>query len=336
MKIFVFSTVFAPSIGGIEQLCQTLCAEWVAMGHDVRLATLTPGDGEFPYPVLRNPSFSQMMTLMRWCDVHLQTAVSLRHIWPRILFPAKTVFQHPTAYVRDDGSRKPADHLKAFIAARSCGIANSHYTARQTGASHTVFNAYDDALFKATTPWSDRKGDVVFLGRLVSQKGCDTVIEALRHLRAGGITPQLTIIGEGPEEPALRQQCEQLHLGDQVRFIGKLQGAALVKELNQHRILVAPSRYREPFGIVALEGLGCGCLPIVSKDGGLVDAIGEHGLVFANGDSEALAQQLGRALTDPSLVSALMENREDHLLAFKARHVAEKYLAIFQKLKEAA
>ena len=305
------------------------------MGHEVRLATLTPGEGHFPYPVLRNPSFSTLLKLVRWSDVHLQTSVALKHILPRLLFPNKTVFRHPTTYRHDDGRRGFTDKLKALIAAQSWGIANSPYTAQQTKASHMVLNAYDDALFTATTPWPDRTGDVVFLGRLVSQKGCDTLINALGHLRKVGITPVLTVIGGGPEEGALRIQVTTLNLDAQVRFAGPLQGNALARELDNHRIIVVPSRYEEPFGIAALEGLACGCLPIVSEGGGLVDAIGGHGLVFPNGDAKALAHQLARALSDPALASALLTDRVDHLIKCSARTVAERYIDIFEEIRAA-
>ena len=55
MKIFFYSTVFAPSIGGIETLTETLCRQFVALGHDVTLATETYGESEMPFDVIRRP-----------------------------------------------------------------------------------------------------------------------------------------------------------------------------------------------------------------------------------------------------------------------------------------
>jgi glycosyltransferase involved in cell wall biosynthesis len=62
--------------------------------------------------------------------------------------------------------------------------------------------------------------------------------------------------------------------------------------MNRHRILVVPSIWEEPFGIVALEGIASGCLAIGSEGGGLADAIGACGMTFPNGDSTALAALL--------------------------------------------
>ena len=54
MKIFVFTTAFAPKIGGIERLTEVLAREWTAMGHEVVVATVTPGPADgFPFRVVR-------------------------------------------------------------------------------------------------------------------------------------------------------------------------------------------------------------------------------------------------------------------------------------------
>jgi hypothetical protein len=81
MKIFFFSTVFSPSVGGIERMTETLCGEFVDMGHEVRLATLTPGNGNFPYPVIRKPGVWEFLRLLQWCDIHIQANVSLKYFF---------------------------------------------------------------------------------------------------------------------------------------------------------------------------------------------------------------------------------------------------------------
>lgn len=332
MKNFFFSTVFAPSTGGIETMVELLCREFTALGHEVVLATLTPGDaGPFPFEVVRQPGLAEFARLLRWCDIHMQANVSLKHGWPRFLAPRKFVYQHNNVYQRDDGTQGWRDKVKTRVAKASFGIANSHYTAARTGAAHVVLNAYDDAIFTPVVPWADRRGDLVFLGRLVSQKGCDTLIEALAILARGGLRPGLTVIGDGADRAILEERVADLGLGVQVQFVGRHKGAALAALLNDHRVMVVPSRYEEPFGIVALEGLGCGCLPVVSERGGLLDAISGHGRTFPNGDAKALAQVLQEVLTDPGAARALLDGREAHLARCTARAVAEAYLRIFEE-----
>lgn len=331
MKIFFFSTVFAPSVGGIERMTEILCAEFVSMGHEVQLATLTPGNGNFPYPVIRSPGFADFLGLLQWCDVHIQANVSLKYAWVRLIAPAKLIFKHGNAYVKDDGNRGYLDRLKVSIARHTWGIANSHYTADRTGANHVVFNAYDEAVFCNLIPWGQRDRDLVFLGRLVSQKGCDTLLQSLAQLHAQGIRPNLTIVGDGFDRPMLEKMSNELGLGEQIRFTGTLQGQPLADLLNRHRIMVVPSRYEEPFGIVALEGLACGCVPVVSERGGLVDAISGHGYTFPNGDATALTQILAEILEAPDVALARLDNVQIHLDLCSSNSVAKQYLEIFQQ-----
>lgn len=331
MKIFFFTTVFAPSVGGVEKLVQTLCANFIEMGHEVRLATITPGEGVFPYPVIRRPSFVEFLRLLRWCDVHVQANISLKYAWPRFLFWRKFVYQHNGVYQRDDGSLSILDRTKIALSGNTLGIAVSQNTAFRTGAKNIVLNAYEDAVFRSTRTWDERTGDLVFLGRLVSQKGCDTLLDALSRLRQQGLLPKLVVIGEGPDRPTLQAMCHELGIGGQVCFLGTLQGVSLAAELNRHRFIVAPSRCEEGFGIAALEGLACGCLPVVSERGGLLDAIGGHGLTFPNGDAAALAQVLSSVLTVPDAARARLEGVDRHLARCSARNVAEQYVSIFRK-----
>ena len=336
MKIFFYSTVFAPSVGGIETLVELLCRAFVAMGHDVVLATKTPGDGTYPFEVRRQPSFFELTRLTLWCDVHVQASVSLKVAWLRLLALGKTLYQHNGPYHRDDGSKRIVDRLKTAIAHNTPGIANSTYTALRTGAAHVILNAYDDSTFDNAPAWEAKDRDLAFLGRLVSQKGCDILIEALGRLAECGLRPRLTVIGAGPDRQALEWQVEQAGLSAQVSFLGELKGGVLAKELGRHRVLVVPSRYEEPFGIVALEGLASGCLPIVSERGGLVDAIGGHGFTFANGDARALADCIARVLRDPDHARKRLEGVERHLTHCRARAVAERYVKVFVGLLEKA
>lgn len=331
MNIFFFTTAFAPSVGGIERVAEILCGQFVAQGHEVRLATLTPGDDDdqFPYPVVRRPGLGQFRALLRWCNVHVQNNVSLKYAWPLLVSRKLMIYRHGSVYQRDDATLAPLDHVKRFVARHTRGIANSHFAATKLGCVHTILNPYDDATFRTMQPWGDRTGDLVFLGRLVSQKGCDTLLHALGRLRADGLTPGLTIIGDGPERSRLEALAGAHMVAAQVRFAGQLRGTRLADELNRHRISIAPSSYEECFGSVALEALACGCVPVVSCRGGLVDAIGPHGFTFPNGDDAALAARLAEALGNPAAARARLDGVERHLATYHAPAVAARYLEVF-------
>lgn len=92
---------------------------------------------------------------------------------------------------------------------------------------------------------------------------------------------------------------------------------------------VVPSIWREPFGIVALEGIACGCVVVGSEGGGLKEAIGPCGVTFPNGDAEALPARLEALLSSPQLLVGYRAKAATHLSAYTKAVVAEKYLRIF-------
>jgi glycosyltransferase involved in cell wall biosynthesis len=163
---------------------------------------------------------------------------------------------------------------------------------------------------------------VAFLGRFVSDKGADLLIQAFAQCKEESVG--LTLIGSGPEEQELRRLADTL--GVHVRFTGALQGKDLVRELNKHEILAVPSRWPEPFGNVALEGMGCGCVVVGSEGGGLPDAIGTGGLTFRSGDAGHLAQHLRRLLGDAELRQELRLRSEEHLRKHVEEAVCRRYL----------
>jgi glycosyltransferase involved in cell wall biosynthesis len=121
-------------------------------------------------------------------------------------------------------------------------------------------------------------------------------------------------------------------LDRQLTFAGQKSGAALAEILNLHRILVVPSRWKEPFGIVALEGIACGCVVVGSEKGGLKEAIGPCGLTFENGNIRALADQLKRLLNDLNLQAKLRDHATEHLARFQSDVIAAAYLRLMRTL----
>jgi glycosyltransferase involved in cell wall biosynthesis len=142
--------------------------------------------------------------------------------------------------------------------------------------------------------------------------------------------PQLTIVGGGPEKETLQVLQVELQLDRQVQFAGVLSGEALVEMLNRHKIIVIPSRWREPFGLVALEGIACGCVAVGADGGGLPDAIGKCGLVFETGNVSSLAEQLAKLLRSDSDLELYRSAAPAHLAQHSSELVAARYLEVLQ------
>lgn len=334
MNILIYSPAFHPRIGGLEAIMAMLAEQFVQAGHAVTVVTTTPSPARdhFPFSVLRCPSPAALLRATRWADIFFYGNISLKGLWPLLVCPRPIVASHHGLYQRSAGGELGwQDRLKRLITRFTTNISVSHAVAHRLPGRHTIIpNAYRDDLF-VECPGIPRNRDLVFLGRLVSDKGVDLLVSALARLAEQGLTPNLTIIGGGPEEAALRRQVADLALTAQVTFTGPQQGQALVELLNRHRIMVVPSRWDEPFGIVALEGIACGCVVVGSRGGGLSEAIGPCGVTFPNHDLSALVTALAHLLQHPDALNAYRAPAAAHLAQHRQAAVAARYLAVFQE-----
>lgn len=342
MKILLLSHAFYPHIGGLETVARVLADEFLALGHEVRLVTPSPAevDGRvsddarmFRFPVYRRPGPETLVELTRWCDVFFQNNISLQTLWPLLFIHRPWVVAHQTWLTRDDGTVGWRDRLKMLMIRFGSPVAISRAVADPLPVPAAIIgNPYQAELF-GLRPDVPRDRPLAFLGRLVSDKGMDLLLEALDILRReDGMAPPLTVIGDGPERGAL-ESFARGH-GEQVEFVGQKTGEELVRLLNAHRVLVVPSRLAEPFGVVALEGAACGCIVVGSNLGGLPDSVGPCGLLFPNHDAPALAVTLRRALTDEALRAEVAAAAPAHLARHSPRRIAERYLEIFERVRD--
>ncbi len=168
------------------------------------------------------------------------------------------------------------------------------------------------------------------MGRLVSDKGPDLLLRAIARLKSVDLRPQLTIVGAGPEDASLRAIVKELEIQSQVSFAGVKRGWELAELLNHHKIMVVPSLFHEPFGVVALEGIACGCVVVGSEGGGLKDAVGSCGITFPNGDEQALADRLETLLTVPESQRPYRAKAAAHLSLHTKGVVAEAYVRVLE------
>ena len=326
LNILLGSHHFLPSVGGIETVTELLGREFVSLGHSVHVVTQTPGEAELPFEVIRRPSVTALLAELKWCDVFLQNNISLRTWWPRLIVRRPFFITHQT-WLSHGRKRAGVNYgLKMFVlrTARNFSISRA-IAAKLPVPSVVVGNPYDDKTFRNTGD-ENRSLDLIFVGRLVSDKGADLLLRALAELHQSGRRARLTIVGDGPERPSLEKQAQNLALSSSITFIGEEKGSALADRLNRHRILVVPSRWPEPFGIVALEAIACGCVVAGSVEGGLPEAIGPCGLTFPNDDVSALTVTLRELLEHPDRVTDLRSGAADHLARFTRRAVAQTYL----------
>jgi glycosyltransferase involved in cell wall biosynthesis len=326
MKILFCSVPFSPSVGGIETVSAVLAEQFVRQGHGVTVVTQTPSDvpDREPYRVVRRPRAATLLGLVREADVVFHNNISLRMAWPLLLCPRPWVVAHHTWIPRTG----LAGRVKRALLRLATNISVSQAVADDLPVPSTcVPNPYRASLFRPMEGVA-RTQDIVFVGRLVSEKGAPLLLEALHELKKHGLRMGATLVGSGPELTALQSEARRLGVLSQVHFAGLLQGEELVRVMHQHHALVVPSVCEETFGLVALEGLACGCQPIVARSGGLREAAGPCGRSFAKGDATALASELlswhGQRSSNPTVLA----ESADHLDRHRPDRVAASYLEV--------
>lgn len=168
-------------------------------------------------------------------------------------------------------------------------------------------------------------------GRHVYYKGFLNAIRALTRVRG-----RLLLVGDGPDQPLLRDEVRRLGLGDRVIFTGALSDSlGLVPFYLAADAFWFPSNARsEAFGLVQVEAMASGC-PVINTqipDSGVawVSPHEETGLTVPVNDPEALAAAANRLITEPGLRDRLAAAAQARaVLEFDHRIMAKRSLAIY-------
>lgn len=145
---------------------------------------------------------------------------------------------------------------------------------------------------------------VVFVGRLVPEKGVAVLAQAFAQLLSRYPTAKLVIVGEGPDRASLEALAQQLQIAPNVVFAGAQNDVAPFYLLAD--VIAIPS-HSEPFGIVAIEAMASGRPVVASKVGGLADTVldGQTGRLVPPGNAPAMAEALAWVLQSPEHVHRL-------------------------------
>ncbi|WP_256793616.1 glycosyltransferase family 4 protein [Terrabacter sp. Ter38] len=200
------------------------------------------------------------------------------------------------------------------LAAAHRVLANSEYSARVltdvlprlAGRSQVVPNGVAGPDSSHSSPARADLGGTVrllFVGRLSPRKGPDVAVRAVRELRGRGIPASIGLLGDvfaGYEwfERDLRTQAADLVDVDAVSFLGFR--SSVWETIESHDVVVVPSTQPEPFGNTAVEAVLAGRPVVVSRTGGLPEAVAgvASAVVVEPGDAEALADAVAQVVAD--------------------------------------
>lgn len=176
---------------------------------------------------------------------------------------------------------------------------------------------------------------VVFAGRLVWEKGVDVLLQAFARVTEYIPNAKLLIAGDGEEREKLTRQIVQLKLQQNVSLLGYVSRAQMEQYFASSWVQVVPSRWAEPFGIVAVEAMMRGTAVVASDAGGLSEIVqhGQTGFLVKTNDVEALANALLVILQNQELAEKLgASGQEVALRNFTEASFVEKFIQIYQNL----
>ncbi len=170
---------------------------------------------------------------------------------------------------------------------------------------------------------------VLFVGQMRPYKGLDWLIPAV----AGRANLELTLIGDGPG----RADYERL-AGDatNVTFTGRVDDDELATAFEQHDVVVLCSvTQAEAFGLVVLEGMAAGCVPVVTDLPGVRDLAGDTGIIVPLRDTDALRAAFEGLADDRARLRALSRRARRRAEGLSWEACVERYELMFAKAIDA-
>lgn len=334
MKVLYLTPVFWPDTGGIEVISARHVLAFQERGYDFIVLTShckldLPDETEYHgIPVHRLPMITALANrnLRQMLAVQQQVANIKRTYKPDLIHvnfggPAPICYYHlrtadvrpaPALVTMHDSARglngSPDTILGQLLRAGdwvTAGSATMLNDARQVvpkisdRSSVVHWGLPTPAVEPAPLPTEEPR--VLCLGRLVDDKGFDLAITAFASLIDRYPQARLIIAGDGPARSALMQQAFDLGLAQAVKFTGKVPVKDMPELFNKATIVVMPSRWREGFGLVALEAAQMARPVVAARAGGLSEAVAHErtGLLVEEEDSAALAKAIAFLLDNP-------------------------------------
>lgn len=208
-----------------------------------------------------------------------------------------------------DGAIMEKINLRAFGSAAAITVTGSqtkHYLEQKGVRKDKIFilpNLPDEA-FTNVQQKKERYYDIVSFSRIDQNKNIILLIKALSVLK-DKYTLKVAIAGDGDQLENIKNASLEYNVSDMIDFLGYVEGFEnKVKLLSDSKIFISCSK-GEGFPVSLLEAMNCGCVPVVSNVGDIVDVIrdGENGYVFDDTDNEKeFADCLKKLLDDENRI----------------------------------
>lgn len=172
-----------------------------------------------------------------------------------------------------------------------------------------------------------------FVGRLAEEKGVLVLFDAVSRLNGNW---KLLILGHGPLRRRLTERARTLGIEDKLMLFDSVPHAEVISYLNSMDVLVLPSLtipggWREQFGHVLIEAMSCQVPVIGSSSGAIPEVVGDAGLIFEEGNYEALRRHLAMLQDSSELRQELgARGRRRVFLHYTNNAIASKVYALYR------
>jgi glycogen(starch) synthase len=334
----------------------------------------TASDADLPFRVVRNPSLVELVRLIRRSDLVHIAGPALRPLALSFVFRKPVVVEHhgfqalcPNGLLFHEPTRSacPGHFLAGnhrecwkcnadsgywhsfrlwaltFLRRWSCRFVDANisptrwlYHVLKLPRISVIAHGISERPASPYAPGSCPT--FVFIGRLVSTKGVDILLDAARELSDKGLRFRLVIVGEGPERGKLERKRTELGLAHRVDFVGeKTKEEDMQALLSDATAVVMPSLAGEVFGLVAAENMMRGRVVIAPQGGSLAEVVGETGFTFAAGEARSLAACMEKVLRSPEKVAAIGERARHYSVEqFSAARMVEDHLTLYRQVLE--
>lgn len=332
MRVLFWTDWYLPSIGGVEVFSGRLLPALARRGHEITVVAGhhragLPDETEVLGVTVRRFLFHPVLgandvdrfteTLTRIARLKRELAPDLVHLntlGPSVLFHLQTCRQWSAPVlltmhspVMPDARRVDTLYARALRSAVWVNC-NSHAVhadlcrlVPELGSRSSVTYYGMDPPTVAPPPRPRDAPVVLGFGRLVPDKGFDLAIHAFAAVLRRMPTARLVLAGEGVARPELERLAASLGIEAAVHFTGPVSPAEVPALINAASLVVVPSRWDEPFGLVALEAALLARPVIATRVGGLPEVVehGTTGIVVDREDTAAMAAAILHLLSDP-------------------------------------
>lgn len=199
----------------------------------------------------------------------------------------------------------------------------------------------DTAAFAPRPHASKGRLTVGFAGRLVPEKGIDTLLIAAAILTKQGLDFDVLICGSGPQGEALARAATDLGIAPRVTWQSAVPHAEIPEVMARMDVLVLPSiqnpSWAEQFGLVLTQAMAMG-IPVLGSDSGAIpEVIGRRDAIFPEGDARALAALLAAVLSSSARRGELSDHGLARVQAFYSQErVIERTIEFWHRITDAA